>query len=237
MVTTLTLCRYPSWAIPFAVLSMALFRFPLWINRQVSFYKLMGTGKNGTFDKHPEWREWAVLVVHQNSHAVEASSTTALHQQLHGIFIAWWWKWFRVETCTIQLEAVEGHGLWDGEQPFPLAKQPLGDDEKLAVLTRATIRLNRLNAFWSRVDQVAQQMAGAPGFVTSIGIGEIPYIKQATFSVWTNKHAMKAFAYRMAEHQDVIRRTRQEKWYSEELFMRFRIGQTWGSWHGQQPFS
>jgi hypothetical protein len=215
---------------------MALFRFPLWINRQVSFYKLMGTGKNGTFDKHPEWREWAVLVVHQNSHAVEASSTTALHQQLHGIFIAWWWKWFRVETCTIQLEAVEGHGLWDGEQPFPLAKQPLGDDEKLAVLTRATIRLNRLNAFWSRVDQVAQQMAGAPGFVTSIGIGEIPYIKQATFSVWTNKHAMKAFAYRMAEHQDVIRRTRQEKWYSEELFMRFRIGQTWGSWHGQQPF-
>ena len=235
MVTTLTLCRYPGWAIPFAVLSMALFRFPLWMSNQIRFFKLMGTGKNGTFDKHPEWREWAILVVHASANELPATDGRALYKQLYGSFIALWWKLFRVETHTIQLEAVEGHGLWDGKQPFPLSNLPLADDEKLAVLTRATIRLNRLGAFWSRVDQVAQQMAGAPGFITSIGIGEIPYIKQATFSVWTNKQVMKAFAYRMAEHQDVIRRTRQEKWYSEELFMRFRILRTWGSWHGGQP--
>jgi len=61
------------------------------------------------------------------------------------------------------------------------------------------------------------------GFVYSVGIGEIPFIKQATFSVWESIEDMKTFAYKKMAHQDVIRRTRKESWYSEEMFLRFKI--------------
>lgn len=81
-------------------------------------------------------------------------------------------------------------------------------DGPIAVLTRATIRLSKLNSFWKNVDGVAQQMAGAHGLITSIGIGEVPFIKQATFSIWENKELMKAFAYQMHQHQDVIKKTK-----------------------------
>jgi len=53
-------------------------------------------------------------------------------------------------------------------------------------------------------------MKKAKGFLGSVGIGEIPWIKQATFSIWSSKSAMKSFAYHMQEHATVIAKTRKE---------------------------
>jgi heme-degrading monooxygenase HmoA len=78
-------------------------------------------------------------------------------------------------------------------------------------------------------------MTGAKGFITSIGIGEMPYIKQATFSVWESKEAMKQFAYQMAQHTAVIKKTKKENWYSEDMFVRFRPVKTFGSIKGNDP--
>jgi len=75
-------------------------------------------------------------------------------------------------------------------------------------------------------------MANAKGLISSLGIGEMPWIKQATFSIWQSKAAMKDFAYQMKEHQEVIRKTRAEKWYSEDMFVRFRIIHTIGTIRG-----
>ena len=78
-------------------------------------------------------------------------------------------------------------------------------------------------------------MSTSQGFITSVGIGEIPWIKQATFSIWESKHLMKNFAYRMQEHAEVIRKTKQENWYSEEMFIRFQIIENEGSLRGRNP--
>ena len=121
------------------------------------------------------------------------------------------------------LEPYAGHGTWDG-QHFINPKEKNPDPEgKIAVLTRATIRLSRLKHFWKAVPKTADQLEANKGFIYSIGIGEIPFIKQATFSVWESIDDMKAFAYKKMAHQDVIRRTRKESWYSEEMFLRFKI--------------
>jgi len=152
-------------------------------------------------------------------------------------FIKKWFSIFNAELCTIFLQPIEGHGTWDGGTAFGNLPKQSDYEGNIAVLTRATIRLNKLNAFWKNVDAVANQMAGADGFVFSLGIGEVPFIKQATFSLWNSKLQMKNFAYKMHEHADVIRKTKKENWYSEEMFVRFIPLKCVGTINGKIPFS
>jgi hypothetical protein len=209
-------------------LSMAIFRLPLWLNKNISFWKLLGCGRNGTFDKMPDWRQWGVLTVWSLEFGVMIQLQTPN-------FLQTWWKFFRCEVWTLVLEPIEGHGTWDGEECFgPLPRQT-DYEGRIGILTRATIRINKLNRFWKHVDGVAGQMAGAEGFITSIGIGEVPWIKQATFSVWESKAHMKQFAYEMQEHTGVIQKTRKENWYSEDMFVRFIIPASFGTIRGKNP--
>ena len=225
---------------PFALLSMMLFRLPLWLSKKTGFYKLLGSGKNGTFDKRPDWQQWGVLTVGSpelivGSPELARSEQLSLYRDIYGSFIAGWIRLFGCEAWTIFLDPIEGHGTWDGKKVFGELPFQTEYDGKIAVLTRATIRLSKLKNFWANVNSVASQMAGANGFISSLGIGEMPWIKQATFSIWENKAAMKAFAYQMKEHQEVIKKTRAEKWYKEDMFVRFRIAKTIGSIKGIDP--
>jgi len=238
MYVTLTVVRYPVWLGWVGFFSMALFRLPLLLNRKIAFWKLMGCGKNGTFDKTPDVRQWAILVVHekQANNANDISPESKHFETAHyGAAIAWWWKFFNCEKWSIVLEPIEGHGTWDGKKVFGELARNSAYEGPVAVLTRATIHLNKLNAFWDNVDGVARLMAGSPGFVTSLGIGEVPWIKQATFSIWQSKTGMKAFAYKMREHAEVIKKTHQEKWYKEDMFTRFKIISAGGTLRGANP--
>jgi heme-degrading monooxygenase HmoA len=215
MHTILTIVQYKKRFALFGFFSMLFFRIPLLFNKQLRFYKLMGTGKNGTFDKIPDLTQWAILLVTENK--------SADFYQLAGNFITKWIKLFAKQQTNFYLTPIEGHGLWDGQQVFGKLP-PKGDYEgKIAVLTRATIKLSKLKYFWQNVAPVASQMATAKGFITSYGVGEIPWVKQATFSVWESKAAMKEFAYNMPQHKEVIVKTRKQQWYSEDMFTRFTV--------------
>ena len=133
------------------------------------------------------------------------------------------------------LDPIEGHGTWDGKEVFGSLPKQTEYEGLVAVLTRATIRLNKLKSFWKNVNSVATRMNDAPGFITSIGIGEVPWIKQATFSIWQSKEHMKQFAYKMHEHAEVIRKTKKENWYSEDMFVRFKPLASFGTLRGINP--
>lgn len=186
----------------------------------------MGTGKNGTFDKNPEWQQWAILSTQNCS--IESIHDENRINMLYGKSIERWLKFFKTEHITILLSAIEGHGKWDNHTPFEYNNKPKNYVGPIAVLTRATIRLSKLNAFWKNVPAVSKDIMNAEGFITSIGIGEIPYIKQATFSIWESEESMKNFAYKMKNHKDVIQKTRKENWYAEEMFTRFIPIKTFG---------
>lgn len=234
MYAFLTVVRYPkllAWA---GFFSMAYFRFPLFFNKKITFYKLLGCGKNGTFDKVPDLRQWAILAVTDESNLFD-TKLPFNYKNLYGSFVANWWKLFGCSTWTLVLQPIEGHGTWDGKAVFGALPRTSDYDGLIAVLTRATIRINRLRHFWNHVQGVARHMSSSAGFITSLGIGEVPWIKQATLSIWQNKESLKNFAYKMHEHTEVIRKTRQEKWYSEDMFVRFKVIASHGSLNGINP--
>jgi heme-degrading monooxygenase HmoA len=226
MIVSLTIVRYKKWQIPFALLAMAIHRLPLALQKGCSFWKLLGSGKNGTFDLQPDWQQWGVLAVWDDRASFE--------QFYHQSFIAFWWNFFFVEKWTILLSPLQSHGKWDDKQPF----DAIPNDNytgPIAVLTRATIRFNKLKQFWGNVDGSANLMTSAKGYIASFGIGEAPLYRQATFSIWESVDDVKAFAYRSREHAEVIRKTREGNWYKEELFARFKPIATFGTIKGQDP--
>ncbi|MCJ8209687.1 DUF3291 domain-containing protein [Mucilaginibacter sp. RS28] len=226
MLVSLTVVRYRKSFVPFALLSMAVHRLPLMLARGCSFWKLLGSGRNGTFDLTPDWQQWGLMAVWDSREDFDEFYKSS--------FVAKWWKVFAKEQWTILCQPLQSHGKWDGKEPFG---KPDNTNYKgpVAVLTRATIRVTRLKNFWSHVDEVADMMTSAKGYITSIGIGEAPIYRQATFSIWESLDDVKAFAYRSREHAEVIKKTRSEAWYSEELFARFKPVATFGSLHGGDP--
>jgi len=237
MIATLSIVRYPKWMSWAGFLSMAIFRLPLWLNSSILFWKLMGCGKGGSFSKTPDLQQWALLTIWENlpiNIDSNHSSTQLIAQvnaaNIYGKFISGWWKLMGAEIYTLLLEPIEGHGYWDGKQPFGQLTKSNDYNGKICVLTRATIRLSKLPHFWNNVESVANNMASSKGFIGSVGI------EQATFSVWESKDDMKNFAYKLHEHTKVIAKTRKEKWYSEDLFVRFKPLASYGSLNGIDLF-
>lgn len=229
MIVSLSLIRYRRRAIPFAFLAMAIHRVPLFFNEKCRFWKLMGCGKNGTFDLNPDFQQWGLMAVWEN----EAD----FQEFYQSSFVTRWWRFFGMEQWSVLCEPLSSHGLWSGQDPF---KNPANDQDypgPVAILTRAQIRWTKLRSFWANVGNVAEMMSTAPGYLYSVGIGEAPFYLQATFSVWESLDEVKNFAYKSREHAEVIRKTRKEDWYSEELFARFKILKTIGSLGGINPLA
>ena len=226
MIASLTMVRYRKRFIPFALMAMAMHRAPMTRQKGCSFWQLVGSGKHGTFSLKPDWQQWGLLAVWDDREAFD---------RFYGdSFVSRWWNRFGCEKWTILCEPLQSHGAWEGKEPFGNISVQ-GYEGPVAVLTRATVRLNRLKNFWSNVDDVSELMRRSPGYIMSLGIGERPLYRQATFSIWNSLDDVKIFAYGSKEHSEVIRKTRDEGWYSEELFARFKLIACTGTLNNADP--
>ncbi len=140
-----------------------------------------------------------------------------------------------IEAATLHLRPVRARGRWAGHE-VPLAAAGASDPQPspLVVLTRARIRPTRWRPFRAATPPVDTELAQAPGLLRSVGVGEWPVLVQGTLSVWRDLPAMTSFAGSEA-HRVVVRRTGDEGWYAEELFARFGVERTQGTWDGGAP--
>ena len=105
------------------------------------------------------------------------------------------------------------------------------------MLTRADVRMRRWAPFLRAGRPVSEAVGRAPGLLAVVGIGEAPLGRQATFSLWRSVADLTAFAHGNDAHREVVRRTRAERWYGEELFARFEPYDAEGTWGGRNPLA
>ena len=196
---------------------------------EARFWKLCGSGTGEGFTPIPNTQVWAILAVWDDEGtAREMTKDAAVYAR---------WRSKASESWTVFLSPSSSRGHWSGESPFTAApesagEQPLG---KLAALTRATIKPSILTQFWKRVPDISAVIGSDPNVMFKIGIGEVPWLQQVTFSIWPDQAAMDNFARKDGPHARAIAAVREGKWFKEELYARFRVTGSEGTWGGRSP--
>ena len=203
-------------AIPFAIIAMAIDRFFLKADKNVSFHKSLGTGKGETFTpSDANALQWGLGAVIEDIDTFDSSPVIKR------------WRKGSVSEFRAVLEPISSHGKWAGKEPFDATVKDW--DGQVAAITRARIKWSQNFRFWKSVPPVTVSLKSAPGLVAAIGIGEAPIGLQGTFSLWESAAAIREFAYKGAAHQKAIADTSAYNWYSEELFARFAVREVRGA--------
>ncbi|MEM8810972.1 MAG: spheroidene monooxygenase [Pseudomonadota bacterium] len=209
---------------------MLFARFALRRLPGIGFFKLFGTGTGEGFTPVPNTEVYAILAVWPNLEQARRQTETA------SVFRRY--RDRATESWTVFLRTETARGRWDGYNPFEMTEPQrdtfsLGNARSapIVALTRATIRPSILLRFWSRVPAISSVIGKDPNVLFKIGMGEVPWFQQVTFSVWPDAESMAYFARHGGPHAEAIRAVREGRWFSEELYARFRILAESGSWN------
>lgn len=191
----------------------------------LSFAKQLGSGEEGGFGLKPSLSIQGLFLAFDHP------------EQAHGFWqahpLAKSYQDYATECFGLIAYPLSARGSWSGHKPFAVDTALQSAGEPVAALTRASIRLRHARAFWSKAPAAQSALAEHPDCQLAIGLGEAPLLRQATFSIWTSAAAMDAYA-RSGAHLAAIRAASAGRFFSEDMFVRFKPLASFGSWKGQR---
>jgi hypothetical protein len=230
VVVTLNIYEITAQQIPRALGLMATQRNQGKNFRASSFTRLLGTSTAKTFAPiDADLHRWAVLNVWPN---YETARTAAELDSLQR------WQQISSASALLVLTALSVKGSWGGRNPFapnPPNPNPTNSNPNppnpparkwtgpTAALTRARIKPTRWLEFWRSSPPVARELAGSPGLLTAMGIGEAPIGLQGTFSLWQTNQDLTNFVQKGHAHRNAIDSATNRGWYAEDLFARLGV--------------
>ena len=194
---------------------------------EVGFWKLCGSGVGEGFTPRPNTHVWAILATWPDEVcARDMTANAPVYRR---------WRDRAEESWSVFLTPTSSRGIWSGVEPFTVTGPP--GNGPLAVLTRATIKPRTATRFWSHSPDVSALIGDDANVIFKIGIGEVPWLQQVTFSIWPDAASMTRFAHRDGAHQRAIKAVRDGGWFKEELYARFRLLGDAGTWGGVSPLA
>ncbi|MEM9060321.1 MAG: spheroidene monooxygenase [Pseudomonadota bacterium] len=223
-ITSLSVFRFAGpgarlWAFSQMLLARpAMARLP-----DVGFWKLFGSGTGEGFTPVPNTAVYGILATWPNLGSARTGVEAPIFER---------YRANSKEDWTVMLRTTAVRGRWDGRAPFVGSGKSSGP---LAALTRATLRPRTMLKFWQRVPSISAAIGSDTNVAFKIGLGEVPWLHQVTFSIWPDTNSMADFARRDGPHARAIRAVREGEWFAEELYARFDIVGSSGSWNGADP--
>ena len=223
---TLSLFRFGSvsarlWAFS----QMATARFELRAIRQLQTFKLCGSGTGEGFTPIPNTGVYGILATWPDADAARRA--------IMGTPVFRRYRAHADEALTIFLTPTSARGKWAGTEPF--TPQDVETDGPIAAITRATVKPSVALRFWGQEPEISRAIGADPNVMFKIGIGEVPWMQQVTFSIWPDLHSMAELARADGPHARAIRAVRDGGWFREELYARFRVDAAEGIWEGVTP--
>jgi len=186
------------------------------------FSKVLGSGYEGGFGLRPSPSRQGLFGLFESlptaQEFIQNSTVLQAYQERSSEFY-----------CVL-LKTWSCRGSWDGQSLDVCTAQPIKGP--VAALTRASIRLGKAPEFWRHAPPSQTALSNAKGCQLAVGLGEAPFVRQATFSIWDSVSDMNAYA-RSGAHLEAIQAAVQNDYFSESMFARFVPLQVQGQWQGK----
>jgi spheroidene monooxygenase len=182
----------------------------------------MGSGRNGGFSIYPSGTHQALFCVFQDGPSLDAFYQSSK--------IIRWYKEHANDFFSVKLKAYSLKGQWSGFVPQITTQAP--HSGPIVSITRASIKPLYCLPFWRKQPAAEVSLQQSSGCIIAAGVGEAPFFRQATFTIWESQSAMDQYA-RHGAHQSAISASLSGHYFSESMFSRYLPFDAQGSWKGR----
>lgn len=188
----------------------------------LEFFKILGSGLQGGFAVKPSFRHQGLFCVFQTEELAK--------EFLHTSPIIQSYQHHSSEFFSVLLKTYSNRGTWSKTALTETVAIP--ERGPIAAITRASIKPFKAFSFWKKAPPAELSLASANGCLLAAGLGEAPYFRQATFTIWESPAQMNQYA-RTGAHLEAIKAAQTEGYFSESMFTRFIPIDPKGVWRGQ----